>query len=91
MSKAEVLKAIQGLTLRELLEVVEVASGRLRQLISANSQTEEIHDESISPAQWQSAVMTNPSFAFLNDPAEDIYTLEDGQPVSEELSTQHEG
>jgi hypothetical protein len=31
---------------------------------------------------WLSAVSNNPSFAFLNDPEEDVYTLEDGQPVN---------
>jgi hypothetical protein len=34
--------------------------------------------------EWERAIATNPSFAFLNDPEEDIYTLEDGKPVSYE-------
>lgn len=33
---------------------------------------------------WSGAISTNPSFAFLHDPEEDIYTLEDGQPVNDE-------
>ncbi|ELS04720.1 hypothetical protein Xen7305DRAFT_00044560 [Xenococcus sp. PCC 7305] len=33
---------------------------------------------------WLGAMSTNPSCAFLHDPEEDIYTLEDGQPVSYE-------
>jgi hypothetical protein len=33
---------------------------------------------------WLRAVASNPSFAFLNDPEEDIYTLADGQPVNYE-------
>jgi hypothetical protein len=33
---------------------------------------------------WLHAIGTNPSFAFLHDPEEDIYTLEDGKPVSYE-------
>jgi len=33
---------------------------------------------------WLNAIATNPSFAFLNDPEEDIYTLEDGKPVNYE-------
>ena len=33
---------------------------------------------------WLQAIATNPSFAFLHDPEEDIYTLEDGKPVSRE-------
>jgi hypothetical protein len=41
-------------------------------------------DDDLGPAQWESAISTNPSFAFLNDPEEDIYTLADGRPVSYE-------
>ena len=33
---------------------------------------------------WPEALSANPSFAFLHDPEEDIYTLEDGQPVNYE-------
>jgi hypothetical protein len=39
-------------------------------------------EEDLSEKTWLDAVSTNPSFAFLHDPEEDIYTLEDGQPVS---------
>ena len=38
----------------------------------------------LTPAQWNKTVATNPSFAFLHDPEEDIYTLEDGIAVSYE-------
>jgi hypothetical protein len=38
-------------------------------------------DDDLGPGQWESAIATNPSFAFLNDPEEDIYTLADGKPV----------
>jgi hypothetical protein len=46
-------------------------------------------DDDLGPGQWESAMVydrpevigTNPSFAFLNDPEEDIYTLADGKPV----------
>ena len=33
---------------------------------------------------WLQAIATNPSFAFLHDSEEDIYTLEDGKPVNHE-------
>ncbi len=36
----------------------------------------------LTPAQWNKTVANNPSFAFLHDPEEDIYTLEDGIAVS---------
>jgi hypothetical protein len=38
--------------------------------------------DDIKPAQWNKTVANNPSFAFLHDPEEDIYTLEDGIAVS---------
>jgi hypothetical protein len=38
----------------------------------------------ITPTQWNKTVANNPSFAFLHDPEEDIYTLEDGIAVSYE-------
>jgi hypothetical protein len=41
-------------------------------------------EEDLGLGQWESAIATNPSFAFLNDPEEDIYTLADGKPVSYE-------
>jgi hypothetical protein len=36
----------------------------------------------ITPEQWNKIASKNPSFAFLNDSEEDIYTLEDGIAVS---------
>jgi hypothetical protein len=47
-------------------------------------------DDDLGPGEWESAMVydrpeviaTNTSFAFLNDPEEDIYTLADGKPVS---------
>ena len=38
----------------------------------------------ITPAEWNRIAANNPSFAFLHDPEEDIYTLEDGVSVSYE-------
>jgi hypothetical protein len=42
---------------------------------------ESVESEEITPAQWNQAVASNPSFAFLHDEEEDIYTLEDGIAV----------
>lgn len=39
--------------------------------------------EEISEHSWLKAAANNPVFAFLHNPEEDIYTLEDGMPVSE--------
>ena len=33
---------------------------------------------------WPQAIASNPSFAFLHDSEEDIYTLEDRKPVNHE-------
>jgi hypothetical protein len=38
----------------------------------------------LTPTQWNKIAANNPSFAFLHDPEEDIYTLEDGIAVSYE-------
>ncbi|HEY5464103.1 MAG TPA: hypothetical protein VIJ95_12655 [Hanamia sp.] len=39
-----------------------------------------IKEDEISENQWLSLAMKGGSFDFLNDPAEDIYTMEDGVP-----------
>lgn len=33
--------------------------------------------------EWLQAASRNPAFDFLNDPAEDIYTLADGKPFAD--------
>jgi hypothetical protein len=38
---------------------------------------ESAKSDELSPNQWTKAVASNPSFAFLHDAEEDIYTLED--------------
>jgi hypothetical protein len=40
--------------------------------------------DDLSPEQWSKAVASNPSFAFLHDAEEDIYTLEDGKAAIHE-------
>lgn len=41
-------------------------------------------DSDIDEKAWCEAAAKNPSFAFLQDAEEDIYTLSDGQPVNYE-------
>ena len=41
-------------------------------------------EEELNEQTWLNAVSHNPSFAFLHDPEEDIYSLEDGQPIADE-------
>jgi len=35
--------------------------------------------------EWLEAAAQNPAFAFLHDPAEDIYTLSDGEPFRDKV------
>ena len=41
--------------------------------------------DEISETEWMKAAATNPAFEFLHDPAEDIYTIEDGEPYQDEV------
>jgi hypothetical protein len=41
-------------------------------------------EDELNEKNWLDAVSHNPSFAFLQDTEEDIYTLNDGQPVTNE-------
>jgi len=41
-------------------------------------------EEELNEQTWLNAVSNNPSFTFLDDPEEDIYSLEDGQPIADE-------
>ena len=45
---------------------------------------ESTDSDNLTPTQWNKTVANNPSFAFLNETEEDIYTLEDGIAVSYE-------
>ena len=37
-------------------------------------------EEDIDEAEWLRAAAANPAFDFLKDPAEDIYSIQDGKP-----------
>ena len=41
-------------------------------------------DSDISETEWLQAAAANPTFDFLKDPEEDIYTLSDGEPFYDE-------
>ncbi len=41
-------------------------------------------EEKITDDDWQQAITGNEAFDFLSDPAEDIYSLSDGQAFSHE-------
>lgn len=41
-------------------------------------------DDAPSEAQWLYAAANNPAFAYLHDPAEDIYAATDGEPIRDD-------
>jgi len=43
-----------------------------------------IPDDDWDEKEWLKAAAQNPAFAFLHDPAEDIYTLSDGKSFQDE-------
>ncbi|MGL4378015.1 MAG: hypothetical protein ACRCT1_16360 [Microcoleaceae cyanobacterium] len=53
-------------------------SGRVRALLLFPE------DDEIEEMEWLKAAASNPVLAFLHDPEEDIYTLEDGKPLDDE-------
>jgi hypothetical protein len=40
--------------------------------------------DDITEAEWLRAATVNPAFDFLNDPAEDVYSLADGKPFHDQ-------
>lgn len=38
-------------------------------------------DDEMAESEWMEAATKNPIFDFLANPAEDIYTMDDGEPV----------
>jgi len=58
--------------------ITNVSPGRVRVLLLMAD------DADIDEQEWLRAAARNPAFDFLNDPAEDIYTRDDGQPFRDE-------
>lgn len=53
-------------------------------LLRAIETTTTIDDSEIDETEWLRAANANPSYAFLKDAAQDIYTLDDGEPLDVE-------
>jgi hypothetical protein len=51
----------------------------VRILILLDDEKNEGEDEKL----WLKSISDNPAFNFLNDPAEDIYSLKDGEPFND--------
>jgi hypothetical protein len=73
-----VAKNRQSLQLDDVLPVSSPKRVRVIVLYEADNQK---WDE----AEWLQAAANNPAFDFLNDPAEDIYSLSDGKPFYDEV------
>lgn len=58
--------------------ITTVRPGRVRVLLLMAD------DADINEQEWLRAAAQNPAFAFLNDPAEDIYSRNDGRPFHNE-------
>jgi len=58
--------------------LTQVRPGRVRVLLLMSDEAD------IDEREWLRGAAGNPVFDFLSDPAEDIYTLEDGQPFHDE-------
>ena len=54
-----------------------VGQGRVRVILLPE-------EAEIGENEWLKAATENPAFDFLKDPAEDIYTLDDGQPFNDQ-------
>jgi hypothetical protein len=52
---------------------------KVRVLILLEEEQSESDDEKI----WLDSISGNPAFDFLNDPTEDIYSLNDGEPFND--------
>ena len=57
--------------------ISEVGQGRVRVILIPE-------EAEIGENEWLKAAASNPTFDFLEDPDEDIYTLDDGQPFNDQ-------
>jgi len=71
----------------EVAPFVGATAGRVRvtvlvaPLLPAETQDENYSLEEIDEKTWHRGIASNPVFDFLKDPAEDIYSLEDGESL----------
>ena len=55
------------------------SDSKVRVLILIDDDPSEKEEEKI----WMNSVSNNPAFDFLNDPAEDVYSIKDGEPFND--------
>ena len=62
-----------------------IAPGRVRLIVLAPQRPRESAEQlDEEEREWLAAAAANPAFAFLHDPAEEVYGPEDGQPFRDE-------
>jgi hypothetical protein len=76
IERAGIVDAQHQLVLDEPLPIAEAT--RVRVIVLFPDDTE------IGETEWLCAAATNPVFDFLKDPAEDVYSIEDGKPFHDE-------
>ncbi len=57
---------------------LDISEKKVRILILLDEENSENQEEKL----WMRSISKNPAFDFLNDPAEDIYSLNDGEPFN---------
>ena len=62
-----------------LREPLHSPPGKVRVIVLAPD------EDGISEAEWLKSAAENAAFQFLNDPAEEIYTLADGKPFHDSV------
>ena len=55
------------------------SNSRVRILILLDDNKQNTDEEML----WMQSISSNPAFDFLNDPAEDIYSITDGEPIDD--------
>lgn len=63
------------------LERLKNLRSRLVQVVIVSEREAQYDDSELTPQQWNKMLMQSSAFKEWADPAEDIYTLEDGQPI----------
>ena len=58
---------------------VNKRESKVRVIILVDEKSDEEDEEKL----WMNAVSSNPAFDFLNEPSENIYTLNDGEPFND--------
>jgi len=66
--------------LRGLEKLFDLRSRRVRVVI-VSEQEREYDDSELTPREWNKMLMQSSAFKDWADPAEDIYTLDDGEPI----------